>query len=51
MLITAYAGLIVGPLAFGAVAAASSYGIAYAFIALWSCAGALVLLERKRGRV
>jgi len=50
MLITAYAGLIVGPLAFGAVAAAASYGIAYAFIALWSCAGALVLLERRRSR-
>jgi MFS family permease len=46
MLLTAYAGLIVGPLAFGAVAEATSYGIAYAFIALWSCAGAIVLLGR-----
>lgn len=46
MLITAYAGLIVGPLAFGAVAEATSYGIAYVFIALWSCAGAVVLLGR-----
>ncbi len=45
MLITAYAGLIVGPLAFGAVAEAASYGVAYAFIALWSCAGAIVLLR------
>jgi MFS family permease len=44
MLFTAYAGLILGPLAFGAVAAIAGYGIAYAFIALWSCAGALVLL-------
>jgi MFS family permease len=48
MLITAYAGLIVGPLAFGAVAEATSYGIAYAFIALWSCAGAVVLLGRPK---
>lgn len=46
MLITAYAGLIVGPLAFGAVAAAANYGVAYAFIAMWSCAGAIVLLGR-----
>jgi MFS family permease len=46
MLITAYAGLIVGPLAFGAVAAAAGYGVAYAFIALWSCSGAIVLLGR-----
>jgi MFS family permease len=48
MLITAYAGLIVGPLAFGAVAEATSYGVAYAFIALWSCAGAIVLLGRPK---
>jgi MFS family permease len=46
MLFTAYAGLIIGPLAFGAVAAAAGYGIAYAFIALWSCGGAIVLLGR-----
>jgi MFS family permease len=44
MLVTAYAGLIIGPLAFGAVAEAAGYGIAYAFIALWSCVGAIVLL-------
>lgn len=51
MLITAYAGLIVGPLAFGAVAEAAGYGLAYAFIALWSCVGAFVLLGRPtRGR-
>lgn len=50
MLITAYAGLIVGPLAFGAVAEAGGYGIAYAFIALWSSAGAIVLLGRPATR-
>jgi len=46
MLITAYAGLILGPLAFGAVAEALDYGAAYVFIALWSCVGASVLLGR-----
>jgi len=46
MLLTAYAGLIVGPLAFGAVAEAAGYGLAYAFIALWAAAGAAVLLRR-----
>jgi MFS family permease len=49
MLITAYAGLIVGPLAFGAVAEAAGYGAAYAFIALWAAAGAAVLLVHPGG--
>lgn len=48
MLLTAYAGLILGPLAFGAVAEAAGYGPAYAFIALWAAAGAAVLLRRPR---
>ena len=48
ILVIGYVALVFAPLAFSAIAAAASYGIAYALLAAGSAAGAAIALRSTR---